>query len=143
MGSTKRRLHARVNMPGAVQGSVALSTSVQVINLSPGGAMIEHSAHLSPGSPCSLCLLLLGVDLRLKGLIVWSQVKGNRNTAKGEGQIRFRSGLYFPDLPEAAEAHLRRFLANLGATRAHPVPETVQPPAAGDSPSPAVPPQGS
>lgn len=142
MGSTKRRLHARVNMPGAVQGSMDLSTDVQVINLSPGGAMIEHSVHLSPGSPCSLRLHFLGVDLRLKGLIVWSQVKGNRNTAKGEGQLRFRSGLFFPDLPEAAKAQLPRFLDNLRATRAHPAPEAAQPPAAGDSPSPAAPPQG-
>ena len=143
MGGAKRRQYTRVNMPGAVQGSVDLKNNVQLINLSPCGAMIEHSVPLSPGRMCFLCLRLLGVDLRLRGQVVWSHVKGTRSAAQGDRQIRFRSGVDFSDLPETDEAHIRRFLCTLGAPKPHPVSENVQSPEADAGPSLAIPPQRS
>ena len=143
MSGAKRRQYTRVKMPGPVQGSVDLKDGTQVINLSPRGAMIEHSMPLSPGRTCFLYLRLLGVDLRLRGQVVWSEVKGNRGVAKGDRQIRFRSGVHLPDLPETDEAHIRRFLGTLGAPKPHPVSEEVQSPAADDGPSVAIPQQNS
>lgn len=143
MSGAKRRQYTRVNMPEAVQGSVDLKDGVQVINLSPRGAMIEHSVPFPPGRTCFLYVRLLGVDLRLRGQVVWSEVKGNRGAPKGDRQIRFRSGMHFADLPETDEGHIRRFLGTLGAPKPHPVSETVQSPAADAGPSIAVPQQRS
>ena len=143
MGGAKQRQYTRVNILGAVQGSVDLKNNVQVINLSPCGAMIEHSVPLSPGRTCSLCLRLLGEDLRLRGQVVWSHVKGTRGAAEVDRQIRFRSGVHFPDLPEPDEARIRRFLGTLGAPRSHPVSENVESPQADAGPSLAIPPQRS
>jgi hypothetical protein len=93
---------------------------VQVLNLSPEGAMIEHREALSPGGSCHLFLSLGGRSLCLHSRIIWSHVHSRRKGQNGEAQIRFRSGLYFPDLPEETRAPLERYLGTLRPSASNP-----------------------
>ena len=117
----ERRRHERVDLPEVLHGSVDLRKEGQVINLSASGVMIEHAERLSPGATCVLFLRLLGADLCLRAQIVWSRVHTIQSTPHGEGAIRYRSGLHFPDLPEAAEARIRQYLASLMVSTADPI----------------------
>lgn len=113
-----RRKRGRVNLQGALCGTLGLSAEVRVINLSLGGAMIEHRERLSPDQPCLLGLRLAGLDLRLRARVVWSRAHSAGRTLGGESEVSFRSGLQFTELPEGAEVHLRQYLARLRAPKA-------------------------
>ena len=120
MRVTKTRQTVRADLAGSLLGSVDLRTDVHVINLSEDGAMIEHADHVAPGRTCILFLRLPGRDLRLGTQVIWSQVSKVSRGPNGEGGLRFRSGLHFPDLPEGAKAHLRDYLTSLGAPNSDP-----------------------
>ncbi len=113
-----RRKRGRVNLQGTLRGTLGLGGEVRVINLSLGGAMIEHGEGLSPGQPCVLGLRLAGLDLRLRARVAWSRVHRASRSLGGESEVRFRSGLQFAELPEGAEVHLRHYLAGLRAPQA-------------------------
>lgn len=113
--TSERRRLTRVDLPGIVRGSVSLRIDVQVINLSPGGAQIEHAERLFPGSTCILFLRLGEENLRLGAEIVWSRVHRVQaiSSKTGEGRLHYRSGVRFRNIPERSEAHIRRYLAPL------------------------------
>ena len=119
MDGFDRRRNCRVNIPGTLRGSIGL-VGVRVINLSPTGTLIEHRERLSPGQTSIFGLRLAGVDLRLPARVAWCRVHSVLSVPGGEGELRYRSGLHFSDLPQGAEAHLREYLASLGAAKVHP-----------------------
>ena len=110
MQDLDRRRCDRVEPAKKLPAFVGGSGGVQVLNLGPTGAMVEHTARLLPGYTCTITLHLHAVDLRIQARVAWSQVHSTTPTLPGEQELRFRSGLSFL-LPEAAEAHLRRCLA--------------------------------
>lgn len=111
MRSGDRRRRPRLTLLAKLEASVSHQEDVRVINLGPAGAMIEHGAPLASGGIRILALRLAGVDLRLRSRIAWSRVHSASKDLFGQKTIRYRSGLHFLDLPEAAEAHLQDFLA--------------------------------
>ena len=115
-----QRRHIRLAAPATLEASVGLRIEVQVINLSPEGAMIEHREALSPGGSCHLFLRLGGAALSLQSRIVSSHVHSRRKGEDGDAQMRFRSGLYFPDLPEETLAPLQRYLTTLRPVPSNP-----------------------
>lgn len=135
MGDTDKREHPRMTLPGVLRGSANFRHDVQILDLSQGGARIEHAERLPPGMTFVLGLNLQGVDVRLGAQIVWSHVTRIHSGANGEGGLRFRSGMRFLHIPKAAEAHLRDFLATLAPPDADPTeadptqePEDAPPP---------------
>ncbi len=115
-----RRQRARVNLPGGLRGPVGPARDVRVLNLSPSGAMIEHTGRFPPGQPCTLALRLAEVDLRLRARVVWSRLYTVRTSPPGEEEVRFRSGLQFLDVPGSADAHIRHYLATPRAPKVGP-----------------------
>jgi hypothetical protein len=99
---------------------MGLAGDIRVINLSASGAMIEHLDRLAPGQPCVLTVPLAGVELRLRARVAWCQVHSVQNLPNGNGEIRFRSGLHFSDLPEDSASHLHHYLARLNAPKSEP-----------------------
>lgn len=72
-----RRRHLRVTLPRNVWGSLGDERGeheVQVVNLSPGGAMVEYTERLALGEFHVLSLRLRGLDLRLSGHVVWGHL---------------------------------------------------------------------
>ena len=120
MKTTIERRRVRVQLPGCLQGSVSLRMDVQVINLSVDGAMIEHTAVLSPGAIFPLFLKIGGVDLCLRAHIVWSHVHSARKGENGDGEIRFRTGLNFRDVPKDVRAHLERYITAVSPAESDP-----------------------
>lgn len=113
--TSERRGHGRVDLPGIVRGSVSLRIDVQVINLSPDGAQIEHAERLFPGSTCVLFTRILEENLRLGAEIMWSRVHRVQTISSktGEGELHYRSGIRFRNIPERSEAHIRNYLATV------------------------------
>lgn len=113
MENTERRRWNRLAAPTELHGTVNGATAVQVLNLGPGGAMIQHSHRLSPGTGSTFSLRLAGLDLQLRARVMWSQIHSMTRALPSRGQLRYRSGLFFFALPEGAEAHLRRLVNSL------------------------------
>ena len=113
--ASERRQGMRVDLPGIVRGSVSLRIDVQVINLSPDGAQIEHAERLFPGNTCVLFLRIAQDNLRLGAEIVWSRVHRVQTLSSktGEGELHYRSGMRFTNIPERIEAQIRNYLATL------------------------------
>jgi len=120
MTATERRQHARVEVPGALRGSVHLRDDVQIINLTPAGGLIEHGARLSPGQTCVLLLPLRGAIVHLRAEVVWSQVKRIQRSPGMKSGIRFRSGIRFSEPPRAERAHLQEYFATLSPLKPTP-----------------------
>ena len=130
MGTREKRRYPRMTPTRKLPASLGSSGSVQVLNLSPAGAMIEQLGRLSPRDSCTLSLYLAEAHLRLGAQVTWSQVYNPTRTLPGEAQLRFRAGLMFMPLSEAAEVHLRQYLATLKPTPQSP-PASDSPPTRG------------
>jgi hypothetical protein len=133
MREKERRRHARVILPWTVRGTVDRQYDVQVIDLSMAGAMIEHAERFQPGEIRLLFLWVPGADLCLRAQLIWCQMSRMQMGAGGKGELRFRSGVHFPQLNEADEAHLQRYLATFNVPDFEPAqaedasPDTVAP----------------
>lgn len=104
------RQHLRVRLVEEVRGSLRVGDALRVLNLSPGGALIEHAEPLAPGETRILALRLQGQDLRLRAHVVWSQVHRRESKPPAPPRLIYRSGLHFRGLPRATELTLRRYL---------------------------------
>ena len=104
------RQHLRVRLVEEVRGSVRVGDAVRVLDLSPGGALIEHAEPLAPGETPILSLRLQGKELRLRAHVVWSQVHRRETKPPAPPRLIYRSGLHFPELPRATELDLRGYL---------------------------------
>jgi hypothetical protein len=103
----------RARLPENVRGSLSPWGEVRVIELNLNGAMIEHTQSIPPGQTGVLGLRLAEVEVRLQAQVLWSQPYSFGKDLFGETEVRYRSGLHFPALSEAAESHLRNYLATL------------------------------
>lgn len=126
------RRHERMQFCPPIGGHVAECHQVRILDLSVGGARLEHSGVLRPGSNCHLRFSIRPqpVLLTLAGEIVWSQVVGRR---AGRGtDLLFQTGLAFA--PEPPEVLLTDLLAH-----GRPAP-AAEPAAAGEAPAGETPP---
>jgi hypothetical protein len=117
MRAREQRRYPRVKLTRRLPASLGSSSTVQVLNLSPAGAMIEQPARLSPRDTCTLSLHLTGVHLRLGAQVSWSHIYCPTRTLPGEAQLSYRAGLSFFPLSEDAEGQLRHYLASLKPLR--------------------------
>lgn len=119
----KPRRSDRVKIAGGLPASLDGGREVQVLNLSPTGAMIEHTLRLAPGEARVLSLHLAGREVRIQTLVAWSQIHSTSRRLSSQGQLRFRSGLHFLALSEAAEAGLQQYLSTLTSPTAQRTPD--------------------
>jgi|SRR3990172_4468143 len=101
-----RRQHTRVKIPGGLLGSVGGGDEVSVIDLSRGGAMIEHTERLAPGETRVLTLSLIARDFHLPARVVWSHPYRGETSPPVQPRVAFRSGLCFTELATAATLDL-------------------------------------
>ena len=115
----ERRQGMRVDLAGIVRGAVSLRTGVQVINLGPDGAQIEHAERLFPGNTCLLSLRIGQDVLRVGAEVVWSRVHRVQTLSSktGEGELHYRAGLRFTNIRERTGAQLRNYLATVSPPR--------------------------
>ncbi len=116
--SADRRQHGRVGLSEHLRGFLGVASEIRVLNLSPAGAMVEHTEWLVVGQPCVFDLRLSAGDLRLRAYVVWRHLHTTLPGRSEEETFQFRSGLRFADLAMDAAAHLREYLATLSPPRA-------------------------
>jgi hypothetical protein len=68
---------------------------VSLLDISLGGALIEHAQVVQPGIAFDLVLTLLGQKLKLRCRAVRSVVSRSEAQAKGMGKLIYRTGLEF------------------------------------------------
>ena len=90
-----RRKHPRFVVKGGAKGRVAAVWDAVLLNISLGGALIEHANVVRPGTPTSVELDLQGKRIRLRCRVARSV--GNRIEVQpdGEQEMIYHTGLQF------------------------------------------------
>ncbi len=105
MTDGERRQHPRIHPGEDAALSMPRMDEVRLVNLSPGGASIGHTAPLVRGETHVLSLRLGGREVPLVARVVWSRPEPSAP------EFPCRSGLQFVGLPQPTEALLRDYLA--------------------------------
>lgn len=93
--SLERRKHARFAVKGGAKGRVAAVWDAVLLDLSLGGALIEHANVVRPGTPSSLELELQGKKIRLRCRVARSVADRIEKQPDGERELVYRTGLQF------------------------------------------------
>jgi len=105
-----RRKHARLTFGEPGSGAITSSHEVQILELSQGGARIEHTMILRPGSSCYLRLPLSQGILTANCLIIWSRVVERAAGEQGGSGLLYHTGVQFGNLTREAQALLDAYL---------------------------------
>ena len=114
-GMPDRRRTARMTIPWHLSGPGLELRLVRLLDLSPGGARIEHIEPLRQGIECFVDLPPALGRLRLSGQVAWTGIRGSEQSAEGEHRQHFQSGIAFTGLPPHEQAALAEALERLKA----------------------------
>ena len=95
-------------LPGVAQGTL----EVHLLDVSPGGARLEHCTVLRPGFLCTLVVPAASGVLDLTARVVRSRIVGEDRGADDEWHIKYETGLAFTLTPEQTAA-LAHFIEHL------------------------------
>ncbi len=112
MGMTtpvNKRAHLRASLLLAAQFDIG--REAKVLDLSLGGARLEHEGALRPGDACMLRFALDDEVYVFAARVAWSRTVPRRDSREA---LRFQSGLAFERLPGAAKPLLAGLLAAPG-----------------------------
>jgi hypothetical protein len=109
-----RRKHARLTFSEPASGAVTSSHEVHVLDLSRGGARLEHTIILRPGSSCYLRLPLDDRVLTVNCVVIWSRAVDRVPGEQSGSGLLFQSGVQFGSLSREAEALLQTYLDTQG-----------------------------
>lgn len=115
MQNTRR--HPRFTVEG-LHGTVMLTTPVEIVNMSMGGAAVVADMRLNMGQEYSLRLQLDEErGLLLRGVVVWSTLSGVCPNELGESVSRYSAGLKFTNV---ISDELQRLLDFIDSARVTP-----------------------
>ena len=110
----RKRRHARLTFKEPVSGDITASHEVHILDLSLGGARVEHTMVLRPGSTCYLRLPLQPQVVTVLGRVIWSKAVGLAAGDRAGSGLLYHSGLEFGNLAQETQALLAAFLQDLG-----------------------------
>ncbi|MFQ5847983.1 MAG: PilZ domain-containing protein [Candidatus Methylomirabilales bacterium] len=90
-----RRQYPRVSVAGRTKGQVNAVYDVSLLDISLGGALIEHAQVVQPGIIFDLILTLQGCRIQLRCRVVRSTVHRPEVQADGGRKLIYRTGLEF------------------------------------------------
>ncbi len=111
----ERRAAPRIQLSNRPPARVRGVRQVRLLDLSLGGAQIEHLDPLQPGVACILDFSPPSEALNLPAQVVWCTVIGRKRTRAGESHLVARSGLQFTRLTADQQAALAETLHDLAA----------------------------
>ncbi|MFQ5988742.1 MAG: PilZ domain-containing protein [Candidatus Methylomirabilales bacterium] len=94
-GQPEKRRYPRFPVGGRIKGRVRALYDASLMDVSVGGALIEHAQIVRPGSTSFLILFLHGRPVNLRCSVVWSHVDRPELQPDGERALIFRTGLEF------------------------------------------------
>ncbi len=105
-----RRKSPRFILGKGMKGRTGALDEVSLVNLSLGGAMVEHPGAVDQESMSSLSLELQQQTFSLRCRIVWSKVERHELDPEGKQVTIFRAGLEFLDPPEAVQGVIDNYI---------------------------------
>jgi hypothetical protein len=102
-----RRNHRRWVIGGRLVARIARMYEAFLIDISAGGALVEHANHVQPGSFSFLSLSLSQQEVGLKCKVVRSVVHRYSVNRAGERDLIYRTGLEFLSPPTRMPATSR------------------------------------
>jgi len=109
----EKRRYSRFPVGGRIKGRVRALYDASLMDLSLGGALMEHAQIVRPGTNSFVILFLQGRPLNLRCHIVWSHVDRPELQTDGEKALIFRTGVEFLDPPEEAQRLLSDYIDSL------------------------------
>ena len=100
-------------MLGNVTGEVSFLQDVTLLDLSEGGARLEHAGRFALGAVCFLRLPAPEGEFVVKARVVHSTVSRKVPVPAGEPTLLFHSGVEFVGLTSETLLALRQFLARV------------------------------
>lgn len=114
MSAGGKRRHARLTFKEPMTEQITATHDVQILDLSLGGARVEHTSILRPGSTCHLRLPIRQQAVTVLCNIVWSQAVGRAEGEQRETGLLFQSGLEFAALAPETQKLLTAYLEAQG-----------------------------
>ena len=113
----ERRHFARLTIPARFRDYARQIRPVRLLELSAGGARVEHRAPLYAGLLCVVDLQPALGQGSLTGRIVWTTLCRDEQPLEGERQIHYRSGLTWTGLTRGQQERLATALEILKAVQ--------------------------
>ena len=107
-----RRQHARLTFSEPVSAAVTSSHDVNILDLSLGGARVEHTIILRPGSSCYIRVPIRQRVLTVNCRIVWSKAISRTGGETGESGLLYHSGVQFGSMAQDTRTMLMAYLDN-------------------------------
>ncbi|MFQ5803294.1 MAG: PilZ domain-containing protein [Candidatus Methylomirabilales bacterium] len=112
-GRSNRRQHARFVVRGKVEGRVTSVYDAHILDISLGGALIEHAHVVRPGSTSSLDLDLQGKRLSMRCRVARSVVDRMELQPDGEQILIYHTGLEFTDAPKETRVMISNYIQSV------------------------------
>jgi hypothetical protein len=109
------RRHPRIPVPEGVKCRLAPAWSAQIIDISVGGARVEHHGLLKPGGLSRLVISHKKIDVELPCKVVWSKVVGAKEIGGTKRELLCQSGVKFQGLNSEKEASLTLLLESFAS----------------------------
>ncbi len=107
-GRRSKRIYPRVIVKGKAEGRITVLYEASLLNISLGGALIEHVQAVRPGTVSTLQVELQGKPVSLRVRVARSVADRTEVQPDGERAVIYHSGLEFVDLPE----EMRQVISN-------------------------------
>jgi hypothetical protein len=110
---SKQRHVERLSVPRRFRAPGRNGRAVNLLDLSPAGARIEHGEPLRDWSRYPMALPLALGGGRVWGKVVWSRVLGPQEGGEGKPWLAYQSGLAFPHCTREEQAALTAALVRI------------------------------
>jgi hypothetical protein len=107
-----RRFHARWEVPGT-ETWIGPHYEASLLNISKGGALVEHSHRVRPGTVLLLTLSVPEHKITLRCRVVRSSEHRYEVRPTGEREHVYRTGLQFLGIPEDSLLLLEKYVGSL------------------------------
>jgi hypothetical protein len=108
-----KRRYPRFVVGGKSKGRLTTTYNAILINISLGGALVEHPDIVRPGTTAYMDIALQGKELRLKCRVTRSVVYRTQMLESGERELIYHTGLEFLDPPRETLDLIARYIETL------------------------------
>ena len=110
---SNKRQHPRFTVGGTTKGQVTATCEASLLNISLGGALIEHAEVVRPGTVTTLDLPMLGRVVRVQCRVTRSVFARQEKQPDGEFAMIYHSGLQFLHLAEETQSVISEYIQSI------------------------------
>lgn len=108
-----KRQHPRFVVGGRAKGRLTTAYTASLINISLGGALVEHPDIVRPGTISYMDITLLGREVKVRCRVTRSVVHEAKVLASGERELIYHTGLEFLDPPRETLDLITQYIESL------------------------------